>query len=662
MIDAFKLGVSLSLTDNVSSGAAVIARQMLGVGNAASSAQSSILAAKVALGGFVAIAAGGALLGMTAALAASGRELLNEQALLRATGATAVEVAQSSARAWEVAGKLIGTSVSDNLRQITNLRNVFGDLGTAETLLPEFQRSGQLLKATTGKDSSAEVGHLARFVEMRGKASNPEDFKREMDALTTMFVATRGAVAPRELVNFMQRAGAAGRALSTESMATLIPSLIQASGSGDIVGTQLAAMRRQVIGGIMTRQQAETMSRYGLLEKSGPARTLSKRDFAEAKAKGLVDKDDSFSSFRQHVVVNPRSVPNRADASTDPYAWINKNLNAEFKKLDTNGQLDAITRMFGSETSRRFAGFLTQNRVNIDKDRENYNRTASAAESRGERVGDDLLRDSPTLAVDRVGVAFNNLFTALGTPAAKLSVDLLNGLAGGVTAINQVLVANPMIAQTLVGVSIGLGAALVVLGGIAVVGAAVAFIGGGVVAGVLAIGAAFGVLAAVISSVKLSDVLDGIGIVFRQFGETISGWTTRIGEAIAGFAATSAQAIQAVVEFVSALPGKVLSGLGGLAGSALGAAKDAVVGMPNRILGSGEPAAGAAPTASRISYAPVGRGAGPERIEVPVVLDGREITRVVTDRQARDASGPGRGTSRFDGRMSPLHPGAAFNT
>lgn len=718
MIDAFKVGVNLSLTDNVSAASAVIQRNMLGLNQSVVAAQNGLNRATVAAAGFASALAGGALLAATAALARHGHELLNEQVLLRATGATASEVAQSTARSWEVAGRLIGTSVADNLRQITNLRNIFGDLRTSEALLPEFQRAGLVLQATTGKDASGEIEHLARFIELRGKAGDPAAFQAEMDAMTAMFVSNRGAVAPREMVNFMQRAGLAGRALDTDVVATLVPSLIQATGSGHTAGTMFAALTRQVIGGIMTAQQAETMSQFGLLERSGPARRLTPAHYRELRRQGLIDRDDSFSSLRNHVVVNPRAVPDRDLARRNPFEWIQKHLvgNARFAALNTNGQLDVLVRMFGTETGRRMAGLLSQNGENIRKDRENYERTRRAAGERGERVGDDLLRDSPTLALDRVGKAFGNLFTALGTPAAQLSVPLLNRFAEGVQGLAATLQANPEVAKTLLGVALGLGAVLLVAGTIAVLGAGLAFIGAPLIVTVAAVGAAIVGLGYLIMNVDWNTAWEGIkwffaavGRVAATWGNTLyqtfvaapldymrtkigeaasalgevlgkawtafADWQPRIASAIAGFAVSAGEAIQAIVDWIVGIPGRVARAM---EGEGTGSDPAAQAERRRRLNGRGS-IYGPAPSdeelermspeereslgrARRVSYAPAGRGQGPERIEVPVTLDGREITRVVADRMGREASGPQRGTSRFDGRMTPMHPGAVFST
>lgn len=578
MITAYRVAVRLGLRNEISPALAAIGGQLRVLNREIQSTQTHLNGAQnrvnafgqAAVGGFdraraaaaayVGVLGGAALLGGTAAMARHGAEIVHQQTLLRAAGQSSQDVARQTARAWEVTGTVIGTSVGANLKAINDIRTVLGEAVDAERILPDVQRINRIVGAVTKKDPGDAGVWMMRTAERRGRTGDPASLAEELRAIERNVIATGGAVGGRELAAFVQQGGLAARGLSTEAMYSVMPSLIQAMG-GDRAGTAFAAATRQIMGGVMTQDQMGMFREAGLISSAGRSRRITRAEFNDLRAKGLLNGEDGINYTHRGqngmVVVSPEGMNGRRDWQQNPFAWAERYLagpTGYFARRNMTGdqQLDWLQRAFGKETGRRFMGMLTQNRTNIIKDQQNFNRVEGNAGTR-------ILTESPYAGWDALKGAWTTLMEAFGTPAAQASAGFLNGLAVNIQALAVVVAAHPDAARNLTAIAIGLGALLVVSGSLGLLGLALR------PAAMMISGAATGVTRALVWLVRRAMATPG-AIRAAWMAARAAFWGAVRYVFIAGFIALR-PALMAALGF---LPPMLIRFAGGLAALAFG--------------------------------------------------------------------------------------------
>ncbi|WP_424139361.1 hypothetical protein [Roseomonas chloroacetimidivorans] len=690
MVEAYRIGVHLAMTNGVSQVLGVVAREMLGFQRHIDAATAKLGTLRTALIGLGAVTVGGAMLAGVNALVKGGEQMVHQQALLRAAGETNRGIAEATGQAWATAAQVMGTTASGNLRALGELRGLLGSLPEANAVLGQFQQFSRVLGVVTGQNDEGAAGLAARMLDLRGAIRfengqlDQQRFGGEMDAFMRAVITNRGRVSPRDLLNFMQQAGPAGTMLTPQALYGDMSTLIESMG-GLRAGTALTAAYRQLVAGVMPQRQARFLEAAGLLE--GGSRTAHRRLHAgggfEVAPAG-------------EVLLSRGGVRGRDVLMNNPVAWFDRYLVPAMERAGAKTEqqrLDFILKAFSTATGQRFWTQIMLSRAQIDRERANQAAVPADAAAR-------LLAESPVAARQALGAAWENLLTALGSPLVPLAARAMNAVAEAVNSVAQAAARNPALVRTLGYIATGLGAALVALGTVMVGAAALAALGGGgLVAGVLAAGAALGAVTAALMSFSREDWAS-VGRFFATWGATlyetliaapfrwlqaqiaaidwllpwrvltaavsagwqavtdrvdqavaaITDWSPRLGAAIEGFRTKAAEVISAIVDWIIGLPGRLL---GSLEGTGTGGRQE---GAPNRNALGGRGAAMVPPPAQPMSYSPWdGSDASTSReavIRVPVYLDGRVLTEVVTRHQARDLSRPNRSGAGLDSRVA----------
>jgi hypothetical protein len=703
MIDAFKIGVHLSMTDGVSGALGVLAREMLGFNRHLDAAQGKVAALRTALVGLGAVAVGGAMVVGMGAIVKAGAELVNQQAMLKAAGENNKTIADATARAFQTAQLVPGTTASGNLRALGELRGLLGSVGEASALLPRFQEFGRVLGIVTGKGDERTAGLAAQFLDQRGAIRynngvlDEARFTSEMDALQRAVISNRNRVSPQELLNFMQTAGPSGALLNQQSLYSDLSTLIE-SMRGFRAGTALAAASRMLVSGVMPQRNAAILEGLGLLEGGAkPARRRARRGGGYEVAPA------------GEVILSGGGVRGADVFQRSPVQWMDQYLLPALRKAGANNeeqQITAIQKVFSTETARRFFTQLLLSRTQIDRERGMQAAVAPDA-------AQILLRENYDAAAEALSASVKNLGEALGSPLVPLAARAMNALASGINSLAVVASRNPGAVRTIGLIAAGLGGALVVIGALAIGAAAVAAIGGGsVAAAIVAIGAGLGALAAGIVALYQFD-WSGIGRFFGIWASTlwqtlfigpynwlqgkvtsinwsliwsdmvsglsqaatwlkertdalvaiITSWSPTLGAAIEGFRTKAREMISAIVEWVVGIPGRVAAALTNPGGAnTLGETPEekreryrSGGGMNGSRRLDGFPAfTDPDTTAKPSSFVPT-PGAPPAVQPVVLMMDGREIGRGVIPWIGREAAGPIQAPVRFD-NMRALAP------
>jgi hypothetical protein len=155
---------------------------------------------------------------------------------------------------------------------------------------------------------------------------------------------------------------------------------------------------------------------------------------------------------------------------------------------------------------------LIGNRVQNAKDVQNI--------SQANKVNQyDVTLQGMSGAVTNFQSAMDGLWEALGLPAAKIGVTILNNLSVAIRNFTQWVGGHPGEAKAMVDVLLGLGAALTILGGAAIVGAIAAMVGGGGLIALLVAGIAglVSIFLTIQHPIKdLEAALNGLGGAFTN--------------------------------------------------------------------------------------------------------------------------------------------------
>jgi hypothetical protein len=122
MTNVYRIGVSLAMSSNSSAVLGVMARELLGIHGQVGHLQQGFSRLKVAIGGALAVGAGVGLLVGLGKLTVAGKELADQQAKMSAAGLSNKEVAEATAKAWNMSGTIMGARVHENLAAIGHLR------------------------------------------------------------------------------------------------------------------------------------------------------------------------------------------------------------------------------------------------------------------------------------------------------------------------------------------------------------------------------------------------------------------------------------------------------------------------------------------------------------------------------------------------------------
>lgn len=433
-------GVTIHLVDKVSSGLAVVARAFTQSQTAADALQNRLNKihstwqnAQIMAGAGMAIAA------PLIKAAHHGEEYLHVLNQMTSAGMSQREIAKSIGAAWETSGKIITSTATENLKVISDLRTVFGDVNEAVEYMPTFAKmQGAYTSILEGKlagQAETQSFAMAKAIDMLGHVKNKEEFDRAANSMFRVTEATQGRVLPSDYQNVLKYARQAKFGMSEDFLYKKLPELIVENKGGNNaaggVGPQLAALYRFGVQGIMNKQAAGRLQEMGMI----PASSIMKTTTRNTTLKGGVLGSDTLAA--------------------DPHLWVRDVLVphlSKFNKIDMKAPdasdklITASNQVFkGNQGAAALvAEFIKKDFLFSDRGPRLFDKTATLDESY-----DNAMKNDPKANWKAFHASMENLLTVVGIEILPRVIPMINQFSQSIQQFSLYLKDNPGITKTL---------------------------------------------------------------------------------------------------------------------------------------------------------------------------------------------------------------------
>lgn len=453
MIDVFRIGVHLGMTSNAAQMLGQIMRHLTGVQGSINHINQNLGKMALLAGGAVAAFAGfEALKGLWHLVEAS-KELNHELTKLQ-IGARLTDAQTNAAKslAFKTSINVAGTGVAENVKQQRELFGVFGNMETAQKLLPEVAMGSRAVSKYVDKDT--DLAQIAiRALELRGHITkdhkvDPVEFSKEFDSMVRSIVASEGLVDPQKLFAFIKQAGPAARNMSSDTMWGMAPAVMNALGS-ERAGTATMSFFTQFAGGVVAGERvASAMEKAGMLTHG---KWHTKRG-----GKVTFDKD---------------AVPDMAGFMDHPFTWLHDHMEAMKNMKGKDGKplydmvsfMQAMFQIPSRATTARLMNDLDANWPVILNEEKRYKRMPGIQTIFNEQNQKDL-----TVNLDNLHKAWITFAAALGEQGVPSAIAILTKLKDALNYLTQIVIAHPYAAKQILEISAALSAVLAVGGTAAV--------------------------------------------------------------------------------------------------------------------------------------------------------------------------------------------------
>jgi hypothetical protein len=589
--------------------------------------------------------------------------LQNEQSILRAqTGRMRPDQGMDAAafqqalyeRAVQATRLVPGTTIQQNLAAGAELRTILNGPRNAVEYMPSFQMIGQALARASGADPDGMTADLARALSNRGSFNNQmtgepdaERGMRELQMAGRMMFAFRNkGVNPAELNLFQRRARVMGERMAPEAyFGGWTASGIQNLG-GNVFGTALNAFGRQMVNGIMPKEQAEFLKRYGLLAPNAQGARVPEREIRGMLQRQEIDEEEATrlrsgasARFNRRNIVNSDLAAVRPDLYFD---WLVKHL--EGRGIRTQDERDSFANAAGStNTGRQLFSFG----LNPAAQRADIAAVSAVDWDLVER----FVREGYAGSLNNMLAGITNATASLGESSTGDLVKLMNNVAEGLNNLGEWARKNPDQARILVDLGIGLtalatagalfAAGSLAIGGLVAMGGALTGLAAPVITGGLALLSGPVGLAALAGGIAyLAFAMEGKDwkALFDGVTSGIKGmWDALKAQTGMGPNGTSGSAVPTPPGFTAPRPG-MNNGMPDFR----------LPGQRSSLDGGGWNFAGVVPPSG-----------GETVVHTVVELDGRKVGESVTRHIERAISGPVQSAARFDGRRDLTSPSMA---
>jgi hypothetical protein len=596
MFEAYKVGVTLALQNQVSGVLGFIARDFMKANAQAKVLQASLKEIKLlGMGGALIGGVGFLGLGLIGKMVKPASEYVHQLELAKAAGMTQLEIAQATTAAWTATGTVMTTTATNNVAAIRELRMVFGDTQKAMEHMPTVQRLQSVLQTVRGGSGHDEAYTVAKALEMKGAVKDVGQFDTAADLMTKAIIASGGKVGASDFLSTFKYGRAATIGWDDRFTYGILPTLIQemkssgGTGGAGGPGNALMSAYAAVVGGSIPQKSLKVWQSLGMLD---PSKVVwDKVGSAKGVAPGGIVGSDTFQK--------------------DPYQWTQKFLVPALVKAgyDTEDkQRQALQYLFPNRTAGFIMSQMALQGWKFDRDQ------ALIGKASGLSSYDQLIRNDPKMAFAALSSQWENLKTAIGMTVIPVILPALRGLTSAFNSLGQFMARHQTITGALVLTFTTL-SSLAAIGGTLMAASA----------GLKLIGIAFGPLRIAVAGMAVLP-LAGIAIGLTAIGVAL---------------ATLMPAL-----YHKEIADKIDStSWGRWLGDKLLAAKN----FSYSDLFSGKMAG------PQYSYAPP-PSSKTVQVTSEVNLDGRKIASVVSQHQANSMTGPATSGAGFDGRQSFFGP------
>jgi hypothetical protein len=666
MFDAYKIGVTLSLTNHVSKGLMAMAGDFAKTEGQVTLLQKRINSIKNdALKGGLMIGAGVGMLALLKGPYEEAKKLAQAQADFQTLNLSGAENSEAFGKAASMSHKILGTTITENVKLVHDLHTAFGDLHHAIGTADMFSKMSIVAKvANGGAPVDGLVNAAAKALEHRGGKviNDPAAFEAEASLMTKVMLATKMRVTPKDYLTASGTGKMAYQLFDKEYLYGNFAGQMAING-GARTGTESMTAFSSLIGGHMDAKGKGFLADLGLWQEGFSKKRLA---IMSEAMKGLSPAERKVAA--DSMGVQGAISGGLRDADAELYAhrpdlFIQKMIplvRARFGMDLTDEQISLLVAKNLNRSTGNFLGTQITMQSKLSKD------TAIINKSMG--IGDAYQHymKSPVGAEEAAHAAWKNFLAVFGTVYLPAITAGLLKLASGLDKLSQWVDRNQGLVKALVYTFAALAGALVMRGSI----------------------------------LLLSAAFRGLGLALTLgTGLTLPASITAFGAAVAGLAAPVAIAVLAIGTIVAAmyafrpLSKKEINDAKFEGGAKLtaGAAKRVAAGEVGFDLAKNAwyqfgPKFGSVVAASKATAAPKPApwlpfgalppsaqvaGGGPlvaKPIATPqqagrainntiVMPDGRVLASVVTREQTKAASRPQTGSGAFNSDMTPTQPG-----
>ena len=495
MTEAYKVGITLALTNLVSRGLYAIRGDLAKTDAQAIKLKSTLKEIKllgisgVLLGG--AGAAGLHALGKTVEAAKE-----YQQAFAAFKAINLGDAINTQADKFARGSSVIGASATDLMRTTRDLHTVLNDFDLAKQLTPGFAQLKYANQAVFGGHglnfNEAQLRDLERIIEMKGGFKSAPDFLSQASMMQQVIASTGGMVKPTDYLNFI-KTGVSGRLLSDKSFYYGMEPLIQEMG-GNRVGTALMSAYANLGQGRTTVRAANEMMRLGILDP----------------------KMVEYTKIGTIKQVKPGALKGMDLFTSNPFEWLKTVLLPAMASKGITSEkavLNEISAIMTNRTGASLYSLMYLQQHKIEKAMAISQNAMTPAQMT------KLALSTPEGAEMALGAAWKNLKTAAGEALLPIIIPALNKLASVLRFLGQWAYRHPRMFDALIYGFAGLSAALLFSGSVLTLKAA--FLGinllfpaiattitASVIPALVALSAALVPLALITNHKKVADIID----------------------------------------------------------------------------------------------------------------------------------------------------------
>ena len=453
MLDIFKIGVRIGMTNNVSSVLGVIQKDLFGLNKSVDLTKGKFNAMKLAAVGAMGVIAGAAVLAGLGKLVSAGAEVVHQQQLMVAAGMSNKDIAESTAQAWRTTSTIMGSTITENLKSIRELRMVFGSTAEAIVYLPKMMQAEQIVSAILGHGAGNQVFDLAKALEIKGVSMDPKHFTALLDAMIKAIIASGGKVTGSDFLSAFKFGRSATQGWDDFFVTYILPTLMQemkggggfsgATGPGNALMSAYAA----IVGGTMSNKAAEEYFRLHMIKNGSVIYTNT------GNVKGI----------------RPGGIIGSTLFASDPYSWVQKVLLPALKAagITDPAKIRAeIAHLFPNRVAQQIIDMFATMQKRFEKDANLIH------QSKGMGAWHGLITKDFVTNWHAFTASLGNFIRAIGVPLVPLATKMLHSLTVRIDELTLWAANNPALAKRIGEVAAGLGTLAVVLGSIAVVVAA----------------------------------------------------------------------------------------------------------------------------------------------------------------------------------------------
>lgn len=278
MFEAYKIGVTLSLTNHVSQGLRLMATDFAKTEAQATALQKRIdLIQRDAVKGGLMLGAGVGILSLFKAPLNEARKYEREFANFKLFGMTSAQNAEAANFVNNM--NAVGTSYVDNMRLMTEAQGVFRESGMlgdkalegakiAAPVLAKIQFTTEALHGESKEKMHTQSLAMLRFIEMRGGLKDAVTFNRIADDGWKAIQSSGGNVNWEQLRQFMARGGVAAQHLTDATLFGKLEPIISEL-KGSTAGNGWMTAYNRLVGGVrIPNQIAHLLAENGIWDKT----------------------------------------------------------------------------------------------------------------------------------------------------------------------------------------------------------------------------------------------------------------------------------------------------------------------------------------------------------------------------------------------------------